>query len=72
MKLKKEDRSVGASLLVRKGKQNTHRSKYRDKVWNSDRRKGHPETSPPGDPSYIQSPNPDTIVDAKQYMLTGA
>jgi hypothetical protein len=25
-----------------------------------------------GNPSHIQSPSPDTIVDAKKYMLTGA
>jgi hypothetical protein len=32
MKLKKkEDQSVGASVLLKKGK-NTHRRKYRDKV----------------------------------------
>jgi hypothetical protein len=29
-------------------------------------------TDPPGDPSHIPSPNPDTIVDAKKCMLTGA
>jgi hypothetical protein len=27
---------------------------------------------PPGDPSYIQSPNSDTLVDAKKCLLTGA
>jgi hypothetical protein len=36
MKLKKkEDQSVGASVLL-EGEQNTHRSKYGDKVWNRD------------------------------------
>ena len=34
--------------------------------------KGYPETVPPGDPSYIQTPNPDTISDAKKCLLTGA
>jgi hypothetical protein len=29
------------------------------------------ETAPPGDPSHIQIPNTDTIVDAK-CLLTGA
>ena len=47
-------------------------TKYRDKVWSRDWRKGHPETAPPGDPSHIQTPNPDTIVDAKKCLLTGA
>ena len=31
-----------------------------------------PETAPPGDPSYRQSPNPDAIVDANKCFLTGA
>jgi hypothetical protein len=32
-----------------------------------DRRNDHPETAPPGDPSHIQSPNPDTIVDINNF-----
>jgi hypothetical protein len=40
-------------------------------VWSRDWRKGHPETAPPGDPFYIQLPNPDTVVDAKKCLLTG-
>jgi hypothetical protein len=27
---------------------------------------------PPGDPSHLQTPNPDTIADAMKYLLTGA
>jgi hypothetical protein len=38
----------------------------------AERKKGHPETVPPGDPSHIQLPNPDTIVDAKKCILKGA
>jgi hypothetical protein len=30
---KKENQSVAASVLYRSGGQNTHRSKYGDKVW---------------------------------------
>jgi hypothetical protein len=41
-------------------------------VWSRDWRKGHPETAPLEDPPHIQSPNPDTIVDAKKCLLTGA
>jgi hypothetical protein len=41
----------------------------RDKVWSRDWRKGHPETSPPGDPSQIQLPSPDTIVDANKCFF---
>jgi hypothetical protein len=37
-----------------------------------DWRKGYPETAPPGDPSHIQSPNPDTIVEANKCLLTRA
>jgi hypothetical protein len=34
MKLKKkEGQSVGATVLLRRGNKNTHRSKYGDKVW---------------------------------------
>ena len=33
-------------------------------------KKGHPKTAPPGDSSYIQPPNPDTIVDSKMCRLT--
>jgi hypothetical protein len=37
MKLKvREDQSVGASVLLRSGEQNTHRRKYGDKVWGRD------------------------------------
>jgi hypothetical protein len=32
----------------------------------------HPETAPPGDPSHMQLPKADTIVDAKKCLLTGA
>jgi hypothetical protein len=45
--------------------------KYRDKQWSRGWRKGHPETAPPGNTSYMQTPNLDTIVDAKKCM-TGA
>ena len=71
MKLKKEDQSVGAWSFL-EGEQNTHRSKYGDKVLSRDGRKGHPETVPPGDSSYIQLPNPDSIVDAKKCLLKRA
>jgi len=30
---KKEDQSVHASVLLRRGNENTHRRKYGDKVW---------------------------------------
>jgi hypothetical protein len=34
-------------------------------------RKDHSETAPPGDPSYIQPPNPGTIAYARKILLTG-
>jgi hypothetical protein len=34
-------------------------------------RKGHPETVSPRDPSYLQTPNPDTLADAKICLQTG-
>ena len=69
MKLQKEeDQSVEASVLLRRG----------DKILKG----GHTETSmeqrpkerpsPPGDLCHTQSPNPDTISDAKQCSLTRA
>jgi hypothetical protein len=33
-------------------------------------KKCHPETAPPGDPSHIQLPNSNTIVDAKKCLIT--
>ena len=34
-------------------------------------KKDHPETAPPGDPSHIETPNPDNIAHAKKCLLTG-
>ena len=41
--------------------------KCRDKEWRRDGRKGHPETASPRDPFQLQTPNPDTIADAKKF-----
>ena len=67
---KKEDQSVSDSVLLRGGTK--YRSKYGDKVWSRDWRKGHPETAPPVYPSHVQSTNPDVSVDADKCLLTGA
>ena len=48
--------------FILEGEKNTHGRSYRDKVW----RRDHPETTPPGDTSHIQSENPDTIVAANK------
>ena len=39
--------------------------------WSRDWRKSHPEITPPRDPSHLQTPNPDTIDEAKKHLLTG-
>ena len=52
--------------------QNSHGSKYGEKVWSRDIWKGRSEPAPPGDPTHILLPNADTLVDAKKYMMTGA
>jgi len=63
MKLKKkDDQSVDAVVLLRRGNKNIHRRKYRDKVWSRDWRKGHPETAPPGNPVHIH-----TVTKPRQY-----
>jgi hypothetical protein len=41
-------------------------------VWSRNCRKGYPEAAPPVDPSHKQTPNPDSIVDAKKCLLTEA
>ena len=59
MKLKKEeDQSMDTSFLLRMGSK-IHMEAVA-------------EIAPPGDPSHIQPPNPDTMVDAKNSLLTGA
>jgi hypothetical protein len=42
------------------------------KLWSRNWRNDHPATDSPEDPSHLQSPNPDTIVDANKCLLTGA
>ena len=51
--------------------QNSHERRYRDKVWSRGRRKDHPETAPPGEPSHKQPPNPDIVAYASKILLTG-
>jgi hypothetical protein len=62
MKLKKkENHSMDTYIHLRRGEQNTHGRSYRDKLWSRDWRNYHLETDLPGDPSHLQSPNPDTV-----------
>ena len=62
----------GYSGPSKNGEQYLSRRRYRDKVWSRFWEKDHPETTPPRVPSHIQLQNPDTIIDAHKYLLTGA
>jgi hypothetical protein len=67
VKLKKKE---GQSVDTSKREQNTHGRSYKNKFLSRDYRNDHSETAPPGDPSYIQPLNPDTIVDNNKVLLT--
>ena len=70
MKLKrKEDQSVGVSILLRRGNKILMGANMETKYGADTEGKA---IQRPGDLSLIQSPNADTIVDAKKCMLTGA
>ena len=72
MKLKKkEDQSVATLVLLRKGNKLPMEGVTKCGA-ETEGMTEHPETAPPGDPSHIQSPNPDTTVDANNCFLTGA
>jgi hypothetical protein len=54
MKLKKkEDQSVGASVLLRRGNKILMGANMETECGAETERKGHPETAPPGDLSHI-------------------
>jgi hypothetical protein len=38
-------------------------------MWSRVKRKGHPETALPGEPTHMQLKNPDTIADAGNLLL---
>jgi hypothetical protein len=52
-------------MFLSKGKTVTKKMEQRPKI-------GPPETTPPRDPSHLQTPNPHTTADVKKYLLTGA
>jgi hypothetical protein len=67
MKLKKrEDRSVDTSILLRRG--NKIPMEGVTKCGAETEEMTHSETAAPGDLSHIQSPNPDTTVDANKIF----
>jgi hypothetical protein len=65
---KKEDQSVDTSYLLRRGNKLPMEGVTETKLGAE---MDHPETAPPGDPSHIQPPNPDTIAFASKILLTG-
>jgi hypothetical protein len=66
---RKTERSVDTLVLLRRGNKIPMGGGTERKLW---RRKGHPETAPPGDPSHMQLSNPDTVVEAIKCLLTEA
>ena len=61
MKLKKkEDQSMDTLVFLRRGNKIPMGGDTKTKC------------APPRDPSHTQLQNPDTIVDANKYLLTGA
>ena len=73
MKLKnKKDQSVDTSVLLRRGNKISMGGDTEIKCGAEIEGLKDTETAPPGDPSHIQSPNPDTVVDANKCLLTGA
>jgi hypothetical protein len=73
MKLKKkDDQSVDASVLLRRGG-----AKYsQEEIWRQSveqrLKKRLSRDCLPGDPFHKQPPNPEVIVDARRFLLTGA
>jgi hypothetical protein len=59
---------VGASVLLRKGNKVLMGANKETKCGKETKK----EIVPPGDPSHIQTPNAETIVDAKKCLLKGA
>jgi hypothetical protein len=66
---KKEDQSV---VLLRRENKISMGGDTETKCGAETEGTNHPETASPGDPSHIQLPNPDTIVDANKCLLIGA
>ena len=73
MKLKKKEHlSVDTSVLLRRGNKIPIGGDREAKCGAETEGKAISETAPPGDPSHKKLPNPDTIVDVKRCLLTGA
>ena len=73
IKLKKnKDQSVDASVLLRKENKILTGGNTESKYGTETEGKAIWRLSHLGIPSHIQTPNPDTIVDTKKCLLTGA
>jgi hypothetical protein len=73
MKLKKKkDKSVGVSVLLRKGNKILMEANVEKKCGAETEGKAIQRLPHLGIHSHIQSANQDTIVDTKKCMLTGA
>ena len=57
------------SVLLRR-ENKTLKGGITETKYRRDWREGHPETVPPGDPSHIQTPNPDTFEALKKRLPT--
>jgi hypothetical protein len=72
MKLKKKEaQSIGTLVLPRRGNKTLMGANMKTKRGAETEGKAIHRLPHLGNPSYIQSPNPDTIVDAKKCLLTG-
>jgi hypothetical protein len=73
MKLKKkEDQSMDASILLRRGNKILMGGNTETKCGAETEGKAIQRLPPPRDPSLIQTPNPDTTADTRKSLLTGA
>jgi hypothetical protein len=66
--MKKEDQNVDTSFLFRMGNKIPMEGVTETKFVAETEERA--ETAPPGDPSHIQTPNPDTIAYASKILLT--
>ena len=71
MKLKKEDQSVDASVLLRGGNKMLMGENTETNCGAETEEKATQRLLP-GNSAHIHLPNPDTIVNAKKFFLTGA
>ena len=72
MKLKKkEDQSVDTLVLLRRENKTAMRGDTETKYGAETEGKAI-QTAPPGYPSHILSPNPDTNVDVNKCLMTGS